>query len=300
VIVCHLHNVHELLTILGQPAAEMQILQALLTEQGGLLPMNDASRLATVPLLEAKTVDLLMQELQAYVELVDEPILQWARNYWLGHTQHYRDVITRVGQIIDKDDVKRVLDIGAVPGHISAMLKYAGLDVSAADIAPERASRLFETMKIPTYKVNLDMEPLPFVDESYDLVLFCEILEHLRLRPISALQQVQRVLRPGGHLLLSVPNITPLMRWRFLLGEDFQGDLVKEFEKIETIGHMGHFRLYSQREIERILSHIGFYIVDISRGGKPVPDKQWDARLLCTLLPNLMTNQLYVWARKSK
>jgi len=262
--------------------------------------MNESSKLAASRPLQAAMVDLLVQELEGYLELVDESILQWTHNYWLGHMQHYRDVIARVGRIVDMDDVRYVLDVGAVPGHVSLMLKYVGLDVSAVDIAPERASRLLETMKIPAYKVDLDMEPLPFADDSYDLVLFCEILEHLRVQPVSTLQQVYRVLRPGGHLLLSVPNITPLMRWRFLLGEDFQGDLIAEFEKIETIGHMGHFRLYSQREVERILAHIGYHIVQIDRGGKEVPDKRWDARLLRKLVPHLMRNQLYVWARKPK
>jgi SAM-dependent methyltransferase len=260
--------------------------------------MNGASRLGTVPPLRADTVDFLMQELQAYFELVDEPIAEWARKYWLGHVQHYRDVIARVGRIVEIGNVNRVLDIGAIPGQVTVLLKYVGLDVSAVDIAPERAGSLFDTMQIPAYKVDLDMEPLPFVDESYDLVLFCETLEHLRFQPVFTLQQAHRVLRPGGHLLLSVPNITPLMRWRFLLGEDFQGDLIKEFEKIETIGHMGHFRLYSQKEVERFLSYTGFYIVQVDHGGKVVSDKRWDAHLLRKLMPNLMRNQLYVWARR--
>jgi SAM-dependent methyltransferase len=248
--------------------------------------------------LNADTVDNLMEDLQDHFELVDSQIAQWARNYGPGHIQHYRDIITRVGRIIDEDNITQILDIGAVPGHISAMLKHVNLNVSVVDIAPERAKDLFESMQIPTYKVELDFEPLPFDDDHFDLVLCCEVLEHLRLQPLAVLKQILRVLRPGGHLLLSVPNITPLMRWRFLLGRDFQGNLIEEFEKTQTIGHMGHFRLYSRREVEQILSYVGFQIVKVDYGGKIVPDQEWDAHILRWLMPHLMRNQVYFWARK--
>ena len=248
--------------------------------------------------LSADMVDFFLQELNECLKFSDEKVAKWAENYRFGHMQHYRDVLDIVGKIVRTDYIKYVLDIGAVPGHITMMLKYAGLNVSAVDIAPNRACQSFDDMGISSYKVDLDRDDLPFEDNCYDLVLFCEVLEHLRVQPLYALYQIHRIARYGGHLLLSIPNITPLMRWRFLFGQDFQGNIIEEFNKIDTIGHMGHFRLYSEKEIKQILCNVGFDVVCVNRGGKVVPDKSWDARILRMLVPHLMKNQLYIWARK--
>jgi SAM-dependent methyltransferase len=62
-------------------------------------------------------------------------------------------------------------------------------------------------------------ERLPFASESFDTVLCTEVLEHCR-QPFHALMECARVLRPAGHLLLSVPFIYPVHEsphdyWRF-------------------------------------------------------------------------------------
>lgn len=62
-------------------------------------------------------------------------------------------------------------------------------------------------------------EQLPFADASFDTVLCTEVLEHTR-DPFAVIQQIRRVLRPGGYLLLSVPFIYPIHEapydhWRF-------------------------------------------------------------------------------------
>lgn len=261
--------------------------------------MTSASASHVVIRQLAESPDAFIEELQAHLRLPAGSISEWARNYAPGHLQHYRDVMARVHRILGTDKVDRVLDVGAVPGHLTAMLKRAGLDVCALDIDPSRVGTLFQSLQIPAYQVDLDSEPLPFSDGSFDLILFSEVLEHLRMQPVAVLREVRRVLRSDGHLLLSTPNITPLMRWRFLLGQDFQGDLITESEKVAMLGHMGHFRLYSRVEVERLLSHIGFRTVRTDCGGKITPDRHWDARLLRALFPSLAGNQLYIWARRS-
>ena len=54
-------------------------------------------------------------------------------------------------------------------------------------------------------------EQLPFVDETFDLIVCLWVLEHLR-DPAVTLREVRRVLRPGGHFVFLTPNIrNPLM-----------------------------------------------------------------------------------------
>lgn len=59
--------------------------------------------------------------------------------------------------------------------------------------------------------------PLPFPDGRYDVVLLTEVIEHLESHA-GILHEISRILRPGGHLVLSTPNLQRLgSRWQFFL-----------------------------------------------------------------------------------
>jgi SAM-dependent methyltransferase len=114
-----------------------------------------------------------------------------------------------------------VLDLGCRDGALTAAYldgnTIVGVDVDRSALA--RAGR----RGIETVWADLD-EPLPFEDESFDVVVAGEVLEHLRL-PERALAEAHRVLRPGGLLVGSVPNCFRLKtRLRFLLGRPPEND----------------------------------------------------------------------------
>lgn len=229
----------------------------------------------------------------------DQGIADWADQYAMGHIDHYQHMIRHIKSIYDLKNIKHLLDIGGVPGHIPTMLKYIGFDIDVVDIRPERSKTLFDSMKIKYYTVDVERETLPFSDNTYDLVIFSEIIEHLRNTPFKALGEVYRVLKPGGICLLSTPQITMLMRWRFLLRHDYQGDIVGEYEKMDTLGHMGHMRLYSKNEIGRILKYLDFNILQIEPGGKLAGNKgDVAAGLFRWFTPHKMRAQIYAWAEK--
>ena len=57
---------------------------------------------------------------------------------------------------------------------------------------------------------NLATQPIPYEDDYFHLIIFTEVLEHLVVPPSVVLKEVRRVLRPGGKLVLSVPNAAAL------------------------------------------------------------------------------------------
>jgi SAM-dependent methyltransferase len=230
---------------------------------------------------------------------VGPDLRKWAVRYGRTHVEHFQSVVSMVRSVAANRAIQSVLDVGAVPGHLSIFLRQAGLSVDAVDIDPERMSGVFDAAGIPAHRVDVERHDLPFPDASFDLVLFCEILEHLRINPLRPFREIRRVLAPGGSVVVSVPNITPLMRLRFLRGKDYQGDPVTEFEKLETRGHMGHFRLYSRSELNRILEYHGFASARFEPGGKlERRDDAVDARVLRRLAPERMKSHLYACARK--
>ena len=113
---------------------------------------------------------------------------------------------------------------------------------------------------------------MPFAAEIFDLVLFNELFEHLRINPIFTLREAHRVLKPNGVLLLSTPNLRSFRGIRNLLVHN-QGHAVSpgvycQYEKLETLGHMGHVREYTTREVSDFLTHTGFRVdKTVFRGG---------------------------------
>ena len=116
---------------------------------------------------------------------------------------------------------RRVLDVGCRFGALTRSYldgnEVVGLDVDR--IALEEAARL----GIETIWADAE-EGLPFDDESFDVVVAGELLEHVR-DPAGLLADVRRVLRPGGTLVGSVPNAFRLKnRLRVLLGRHPEDD----------------------------------------------------------------------------
>ena len=110
----------------------------------------------------------------------------------------------------------RILDLGAGRGHlarrIGSWLEARGEGgLLAADISQEG----FEATEVPFRRLNFN-EPLPFDDQCFDVIYTIEVMEHLH-RPYDLLKECFRVLKPGGWLIASTPNILNLQsRFRFL------------------------------------------------------------------------------------
>lgn len=108
-----------------------------------------------------------------------------------------------------------MLDIGCRTGALTRVYaegnEVVGLDVDRTALAEA------EQLGIETVWGDLD-QGLPFEDESFDVVVAGEVLEHVRF-PDRLLGEARRVLKPGGTLVGSVPNSYRLKsRLRFLLG----------------------------------------------------------------------------------
>jgi SAM-dependent methyltransferase len=197
----------------------------------------------------------ILRSLEGEAGLIEPP---QTREWWLGYLRKQRQrYLSTLSFLGEADRGCRLLEVGSVPGHFTVVLKGLGFDVRGVDVDPARVRPIWERHGLSVEKVDIEREPLPFPEGSFDLALFTEVLEHLRVNPLHALRQVARVLAPGGRLLLSTPNITLAHRLQFLLGRSYQGDPVEAFRKLEWLGHMGHVRLYSVAEVKAFLRCVG-------------------------------------------
>jgi methionine biosynthesis protein MetW len=99
----------------------------------------------------------------------------------------------------------KALDIGCGDGTFAAALSakvpsVSGVDISAAAVAAAIRNG------IDAKQVNMDAEPLPFADGTFDTVTCLDVLEHVFDPRVSA-REIARVSRPGATLVLSTPNM---------------------------------------------------------------------------------------------
>ncbi|MDY7094231.1 MAG: class I SAM-dependent methyltransferase [Acidobacteriota bacterium] len=212
----------------------------------------------------------------------DDPALEdWFEQYRRGHQQRLALDL----RLLEEHAAPgaRVLEVGAVPLLLTAALAAQEYRVHALDVAPQRFAGAIERLGLDVLRCDVETEPMPFPDDSFDVVLFNEIFEHLRIDPIFTLEEVLRVLAPGGRLLLSTPNLRSLRGLRNLLLRN-QGHAVSpggysQYEKLRSLGHMGHVREYTTREVWDFLTRVGFRCQTLLfRGGYgrgPVGAVEW-------------------------
>lgn len=82
-----------------------------------------------------------------------------------------------------------------------------GLDNSPEGLRATRAWLADEGLKATLVDQSM-LDPLPFEDEFFDAVISVQVIHHARLATIrSVVREVQRVLKPGGLLFVTVPQI---------------------------------------------------------------------------------------------
>jgi SAM-dependent methyltransferase len=188
-----------------------------------------------------------------------------ARNELLGYLEEafHRFLIT-LGLVPRRGG--RLLEIGANPYFLTLLLKkFRAYELSLTnyfDGASPKAvqtivnERYGETHEMEYWQVNVERDEFPFEDGAFQVVLFCEVLEHLLEDPMHALLEIHRTLAPGGYLVMSTPNVA---RWaniqRMLVGE------VSIYDPYSRYGPYGrHNREYTLAELTRLLPDAGFRV----------------------------------------
>jgi 2-polyprenyl-3-methyl-5-hydroxy-6-metoxy-1,4-benzoquinol methylase len=101
---------------------------------------------------------------------------------------------------------RRTLDAGCGLGYGAAMLADAGANsVAAVDVAPEIVDVARDQAGDRVTFEVADVRSLPLGDDAFDLVVCFEVIEHITEQEI-ALDELRRVLAPGGLLVMSSPN----------------------------------------------------------------------------------------------
>ncbi len=116
----------------------------------------------------------------------------------------YKKIKEIVAAQFDKKSYFVGLDIGAGEGNLIEILKksFPRAQFYGCDFSLIRK-------KIPFIRVNLNNNFLPFKKESFDLIISTEVIEHLE-NYRQLIREIYRLLKPGGVVILSTPNVLNL------------------------------------------------------------------------------------------
>jgi 2-polyprenyl-3-methyl-5-hydroxy-6-metoxy-1,4-benzoquinol methylase len=156
-----------------------------------------------------------------------------------------------------------VLDCGSYFGNYSLMFRRLGFDVHALDsysafgaaMAPSVESLRREAIEVLDFDdVGYDLARVPA--GTYDLVFCGGVIEHLPHTPRLLLEALDRVLKPGGCLVMDTPNLVHLYnRQKFERGESVMPEIVSQFHT--EVPFQGHHREYTVAETVWMLDQIG-------------------------------------------
>lgn len=132
-----------------------------------------------------------------------------------AYLRHYVDLVIRYAPPSAK-----ILDLGCGNGISARLLNQADFDVVGTDISPLFLEEA-HTWENPNLRYQVcDVLELPFEDETYDVICSNELIEHLPDIE-RALTEMIRVVRKGGRIVLSGPNLcsplTPFLDWLKLM-----------------------------------------------------------------------------------
>jgi len=166
------------------------------------------------------------------------------------------------------DTPGRVLEIGSNPFFITLLMKrfkpyelelsnFFGettMDAAVSHHAEIENSEYGEHHDLNYRQFNIECQAFPYADASFDGVVFCEVLEHLATDPFAALIEINRVLKPGGWLVLTTPNAA----WFENIATLWRGDR-SNWGPYEPFGRYArHTREYALPELEQLVKQVGF------------------------------------------
>jgi SAM-dependent methyltransferase len=161
----------------------------------------------------------------------------------------------------------RALELGSPPFHITLLLqRFRNYDLSLTGYASDGRAEIHQELDSPEYGehyafactcFNAEQDRFPYDDNTFDLVTWCEVIEHLTENPVHTLAEIHRVLKPGGCLVISTPNASRADSIvNFLVGRN----IYDPYHLGAPLKGSRHSREYTLPELTDLLSGCGYAI----------------------------------------
>jgi SAM-dependent methyltransferase len=218
--------------------------------------------------------------LEAYLRSLDGPDAPstFTVRYFNTHARRYEETTRLIGAARRG---RRALEIGATDYFQLALHTTFGFaEVWGTDLSDDIERKFYtrdvtaagHTMRSTTVSLDIESELFPVTEGYFDLVLYCEVFEHMDIDPMFALAEFNRILPVGGQMILTTPNCCSARNtWKILQG--YRPHFYMQYEKSRTpYRHNFEYDVHAARQlVEAAGFHVDrLYTVDVFE--EPVPE----------------------------
>jgi len=244
-----------------------------------------------------------------------EYVISWAADP--GAREYIKTHITRLAktlQITPRGGPQdRILEMGAylqITPSLKTKLGYGEVRGCYYGAAGTVAHRSIESELGDRFECDIDLfdaekDPFPYPDEHFNTVLCCELLEHLPGDPMHMMAEINRILKPGGCLVLTTPNIVSFRAMSALLLGYHPGFFPAYIRPGGPGGEVDarHNREYAPREVADLMADAGFEVTLLETGeflDEPKPEHNWVRYVLeqCQCSTDLRGDGIYAVGAK--
>jgi len=161
---------------------------------------------------------------------------------WVDVTDHFRGLESFLHKSREKQIRKLIkqystnghyLDVGCGTGLLLRHLPKGSIGIDINPRHVERAKKYAADAEV----FLGDVESMEFPEQNFSNVIFTEVLEHL-VHPEKTLDEIKRVLKPGGILIGSTPGLSVIWKFRFLSSTHYHNEpFHNEFTKKELLNY---------------------------------------------------------------
>jgi 2-polyprenyl-3-methyl-5-hydroxy-6-metoxy-1,4-benzoquinol methylase len=176
----------------------------------------------------------------------------------------------------------RVIDLGCGTGMIGIPLAESGLSVTALDVNLNALKILAFRAKERRVSLTIvcgNVENLCFSENAFDLAIASEVFEHL-VNPLAFAKSIERIVRPGGSLIVTIPNgfsllelyrrlrrigrlvLNRIRRFEFKAGPDAHMQWFAFGQFVRLVENSTSFRLQAKRH-SNVISGFLYYVFGI-------------------------------------
>lgn len=212
----------------------------------------------------------------------------WSIDRSLNYGRHHiENFLFSAGRFVS------VLDLGAGHGDDLLIARKVQQDtlLNAIETYPAYVKELL-AKDVNVYSLNIEKDPLPLADNSVDIIIANQILEHIK-EVYWIFHEISRVLSPGGKLIIGVPNLASLHN-RFLLA------LGKQPSSIKT--NSAHIRGFTKEDILLFLESCfpGGYKLKAFGGSNFYPFHPIIAKPLAKMFPTMAWGIFFMFEKKKE
>jgi len=188
-----------------------------------------------------------------------------------SYAQHGVDLresrLRKLMELLTAERPGRLLDVGCAAGELAAQAMSHGWRVDGAEREPALAEAA-RTRGVAVRLVDFDVERLPWEPATFDAAIAGEVIEHL-VDTDHLLAELARVVRPGGILIVTTPNLASFEnRVRLLFGR-------YPMWMDHRVAGAGHLRYYTPRVLRAQLAAHGFRVERHVGNWVPIVPQRW-------------------------